>query len=71
VIVYQILYTDVSNHLSQYATMKAMGFTDGYLVRLVLKEAVMLAALRLLARRAAGLGACTRSPATPRHCRSI
>lgn len=45
VIVYQILYTDVSNHLSQYATMKAMGFTDGYLVRLVLKEAVMLAAL--------------------------
>jgi putative ABC transport system permease protein len=45
VIVYQILYTDVSNHLSQYATMKAMGFTDSYLVRLVLKEAVMLAAL--------------------------
>jgi len=45
VIVYQILYTDVSNHLSQYATMKAMGFTDGYLVQLVLKEAVMLATL--------------------------
>ncbi|WP_428304783.1 ABC transporter permease DevC [Lacipirellula sp.] len=45
VIVYQILYTDVSNHLSQYATMKAMGFTDSYLVRLVLKEAVILAGL--------------------------
>jgi putative ABC transport system permease protein len=45
VIVYQILYTDVSNHLSQYATMKAMGFTDAYLVRLVMKEAVMLATL--------------------------
>lgn len=45
VIVYQILYTDVSNHLSQYATMKAMGFTDSYLVRLVLKEAMILAGL--------------------------
>jgi putative ABC transport system permease protein len=27
VIVYQILYTDVSDHLAEYATLKAMGYT--------------------------------------------
>lgn len=43
VVVYQILYTEVTNHLPQFATLKAMGFTDGYLLRLVLSEAVILA----------------------------
>ena len=42
VVVYQILYTEVTNHLPQFATLKAMGFTDGYLLRLVLSEAVLL-----------------------------
>jgi hypothetical protein len=32
VVVYQILYTEVTNHLPQYATMKAMGFSDRYSV---------------------------------------
>ncbi len=27
IIVYQILYTDVVNHLPQFATLKAIGFT--------------------------------------------
>lgn len=45
IIVYQILFADVSDHLSEYATLKAMGYTHGYLVRLVLKESVILAAL--------------------------
>jgi putative ABC transport system permease protein len=45
VVVYQILYTEVANHLSQLATMKAMGFTDRYLLRLVLWQAVILAML--------------------------
>lgn len=48
VIVYQILYTDVNNHLPQFATLKAMGFTDGYLLRMVLSEALMLAVLGFL-----------------------
>ena len=30
VIVYQILFTDVSRHLPEYATLKAMGYTDLY-----------------------------------------
>lgn len=45
VVVYQILYTEVANHLPQLATMKAMGFTDRYLLRLVLWQAVILAML--------------------------
>lgn len=45
VIVYQILYTDVANHLSEYATLKAMGYKDSYFVILVFQEAVILAIL--------------------------
>lgn len=45
VIVYQILYSDVSDHLPEYATLKAMGYSDRYLMGVVLQEAVMLAVL--------------------------
>lgn len=45
IVVYQILYTDVSNHLPQYATMKAMGFSNGYLYQLVLEQSVQLSIL--------------------------
>lgn len=45
VIVYQILYTDVSDHLSEYATLKAMGYSERYLVSLVIQEALILAIL--------------------------
>ena len=45
VIVYQILYTDVTNHLAEYATLKAMGYNDGYLLMTVLQEALLLATL--------------------------
>ncbi|NEO83266.1 MAG: FtsX-like permease family protein [Spirulina sp. SIO3F2] len=43
VIVYQILYTDVADHLPEYATLKAMGYTDGYLLTVVFQEALILA----------------------------
>ncbi len=43
IVVYQILYTDVSNHLPHYATMKAMGFSNGYLYGLVLEQSAQLA----------------------------
>lgn len=45
VIVYQILYTDVSDHLPEYATLKAMGYTDRYLLMVVFQEALILAIL--------------------------
>lgn len=38
VIVYQILYTDVSDHLSEYATLKAMGYSDFYFFYLIFQE---------------------------------
>jgi putative ABC transport system permease protein len=45
VIVYQILYSDVSDHLSEYATLKAIGYGDLYLSGVVLCEAVILSLL--------------------------
>lgn len=45
VVVYQILYTDVSDHLAEYATLKAIGYRDRYLLLVVLQEAMILAVL--------------------------
>jgi putative ABC transport system permease protein len=45
VIVYQILYSDVSDHLPEYATLKAMGYGDSYLVGVLMQEALLLAIL--------------------------
>ena len=45
VIVYQILYTDVNNHLPEYATLKAMGYTNFYLLTMIFQEAIILACL--------------------------
>jgi putative ABC transport system permease protein len=42
VIVYQILYTDVTDHLGEYATLKAMGYSDRYLTGVVLRESIFL-----------------------------
>jgi putative ABC transport system permease protein len=48
VIVYQILYTDVNDHLPEYATLKAMGYKDGYFLSVVFQEALILAILGYL-----------------------
>ena len=45
VIVYQILYTDISDHMKQYATLKAMGYRSGYLFNVVIQEAFILSVL--------------------------
>ncbi len=45
VIVYQILYTDIRDHLGEYATMKAMGYRNRYLFQVVIQEALILAAM--------------------------
>jgi putative ABC transport system permease protein len=41
---YQIIYTDLSDHLPQYATLKGMGYRTGYLVRTVFEQAALSAA---------------------------
>jgi putative ABC transport system permease protein len=48
IIVYQILFSDVRDSLREYATLKAMGYTHGYLVRVVMREAAILAVLGYL-----------------------
>jgi putative ABC transport system permease protein len=45
VVVYQILYADISNHLAEYATMKAMGYRDLQLFVLILWQAVLMSVL--------------------------
>jgi putative ABC transport system permease protein len=45
VIVYQILFTDISNNLSQFATLKAMGYRHGYFVKVVFAWAFYLSVL--------------------------
>ncbi|NJK34411.1 MAG: FtsX-like permease family protein [Oscillatoriales cyanobacterium SM2_2_1] len=45
VIVYQILYTDVSDHMAEYATLKAMGYSNLYLSAVVIQEAFVLSIL--------------------------
>ncbi len=45
VIVYQVLSTDVADHLREYATFKAMGYAQRFFLGIVLEEAVILAVL--------------------------
>ncbi|MBD1909010.1 MULTISPECIES: ABC transporter permease DevC [unclassified Leptolyngbya] len=45
VIVYQVLSTDVNSHLKEYATFKAMGYRNQYLLAIVFEEAIILALL--------------------------
>jgi putative ABC transport system permease protein len=45
IIVYQILYSNVSEHLAEYATLKAMGYKHRYLIKVIFQEALILAIL--------------------------
>ena len=42
VMVYQVLYTDVTDHLKEYATLKAMGFSNQFILAIVIQEAILL-----------------------------
>lgn len=48
VIVYQILFSDIANHLREYATLKAIGYSDGYLARVVMAASLILAVIGFL-----------------------
>ena len=56
VIVYQILYGDVSDHLPEYATLMAMGYPLRDLLAVVIREGLMLALVGYLPAYAAGEG---------------
>ena len=48
VIVYQILYSGLSEHLSEFATLKAIGYSDHSLFWVVLQEAFLLSVIGFL-----------------------
>ncbi len=56
VIVYQILSSDVADHIAEYATLKAMGYRNSYLLIVVFQEALILAILGFIPGTAIALG---------------
>ena len=56
VIVYQVLYSDVSDHLPEYATLMAMGYKLTTLLGVVVREGLLLALFGYLPAYAAGQG---------------
>lgn len=45
IIVYQILFADVSEHLKEYATLRALGYPNRFISGIVVQEAVILGVL--------------------------
>ena len=45
IVCFQILYADISDHLPEYATLKAMGYRNIYFMMVVLEEAMLLSLL--------------------------
>lgn len=45
VIVYQVLSTDVADHLKEYATFKAIGYGQAFFLSILMEEAILLALL--------------------------
>jgi putative ABC transport system permease protein len=56
VIVYQVLSTDVSDHMREYATFKAMGYGHLFFLGIVLEEALILGILGFLPGIVVGTG---------------
>jgi putative ABC transport system permease protein len=56
IIVYQVLSTDVADHLGEYATFKAMGYQQTYLLGIIFEEALILAVVGFLPGLAVSMG---------------
>lgn len=56
VVVYQILFSDVVDHLPEYATLKAMGYSSMDLVAVILQESLLLAGFGYIPAFLAGQG---------------
>jgi len=55
IICYQILFSDIADHMREFATLKAMGYRPGYFVGLVLQEALLLSLFGFIPGLVAGL----------------
>jgi putative ABC transport system permease protein len=42
VICYQVIYSDIADHMPEFATLKAMGYSSWYFLRMIVVEAVLL-----------------------------
>ena len=45
IICYQIIYSDIADHMREFATLKAMGYTNAYFVMLVLRQSLYLSVM--------------------------
>jgi putative ABC transport system permease protein len=45
IFVYQVIATDIADHFAEYATLRAIGYREGYLSGVVLRQALVLAVL--------------------------
>lgn len=45
VICYQVIYSDIADHMAEFATLKAMGYTARYFTLMIVTEAVLLSLL--------------------------
>lgn len=59
IIVYQVLSTDVNDHIREYATLKAMGYRHRYFIGVILEEAVILAIVGFIPSLAVSAGLYT------------
>ena len=59
-VVYQVLSNDVRDHLPEYATLKAMGHSNGYLSRVVVTQALIYSVVAYIIAMAFGLGTLRR-----------
>ena len=48
IICYQIIYSDIAAHMREFATLKAMGYTNPYFIKLVLRQALYLSLMGFL-----------------------
>ena len=56
IIVYQVLSSDVADHLREYATMKAMGYRQRFFLGIILEQALVLASLGFIPGSVAAYG---------------
>lgn len=47
IVVYQILHSDINDHIKEYATLKAIGYTDNFLTRITIYQGLFLASLSI------------------------
>ena len=69
IIVYQILFADVSEHLREYATLRAIGYRNRFVSGIVLQQAAILAVLGYLPGMRGVVVRCTVRRRRRRGCR--